>query len=143
MNAAAYICQHFNAAAKAAAPCAGIRGQPGQTQHRQRIAGQTFSQERGMIGIEVSRSHRREPKDPPALDGDVRRADVMTELILTGVCPKESVEVGIAGSEGVSIVVGPERPNVHGASSGRAGRGSDVPGTTGGGPPVPPPAGTD
>jgi hypothetical protein len=45
------------------------------------------------------------------LDGDIRRSNVVPELILTGIALKEAVEVDISATEFGSIVPGFQSPD--------------------------------
>ena len=49
-----------------------------------------------IVDLHVPRRHGRKAENEPSLDSDVRRADVVTELVLAGVLLQEAVEGGIA-----------------------------------------------
>jgi hypothetical protein len=66
-----------------------------------------------MFALDMPGRDRRVTEDAIALDGDIGRAKVVTELVLPGVLAEEAVEVGIARTEGRPVVGLPQRPNLN------------------------------
>jgi hypothetical protein len=91
----------------------GFDREAGEPKHRQRVARQLAAQRRrGVLTFDLARRDGGVANDAFAINRDVRRANVMTELVLSGVLDEEAIEVRVARAEDGSVVLLPERPNL-------------------------------
>jgi hypothetical protein len=91
-----------------------IDGEASKAKNWKRIARQLPSRRnRQIFDFDVACGNRCEAEKPSFLDRDIRDADVVAELVLSGEQVEEAIEIGVAGLEPESIVGLAERPNLH------------------------------
>jgi hypothetical protein len=79
---------------------ASIHREPGKAQNRKRVSGQATAERfRYRIGREFPTGDGGESNDLIAVRSNVRRADMVSELILPGIALEEAVEVDVAAAK--------------------------------------------
>lgn len=101
-------------AADSQATRAQVDAQPGEPEHRQRVARQSLAEPRVGNGgaLDGRRGDRGEPHDALRDDRDVGDGEMELELVLACVVLEESVEVGVSAGEPAAVVVARERTNL-------------------------------
>ena len=92
--------------ANAAALCTDVHAQPSEPNNRKRIARELLAQRGGeSLDLDVPGGHGSEAADHSSIDGDVCDADMMAELVLSGVAAKKQVELVVTAMERRTIIV--------------------------------------
>ena len=83
-----------------------VSGQPRKSKHRQRIIRKALTlRERKILHLDLGRGNGRESDNEISLvDGNVRGAQMVAELILTREADEEAVEVDLSRAESASVV---------------------------------------